>query len=186
MPLATDEETAILKAVRDRVREVLSLPSSSVDVELDDYVPAIAGDKHVVIVPNGWTAGPNARNSTTIDNYLNVRVVVFNRIGNIPRDRRRDVFLGYSEGINKDLLAIRNGVEFSYDVVAKANTFLGASAGEGFIEPLRFGSVDPKPQTVDEEPFTAAAPMAKASHNQLAIKRGINFVLARFCRVSRA
>ncbi len=185
MPLAMDEETALLMAVRDRVREVLALPESAVEIELDDLVPAIGGDKHVTVVPAGWTAGPTSKNSVAIDNYLAVRVVLFHKITNQPRDRVRNVFLNQTRGINADLMKLRNGIEFSSEVRIKANTYLEATIGEGFIEPLRFANIDPRPMPIDATPYEAASMPAKGARSNLAIKRGINFVYARFLRAVR-
>ncbi len=181
-----DAETTLLEAVRDAVQAALSLQDRQCDVELDDIVPAIAGDLHVVIVPNGFGPGPRHMTSgTVIDQVVGCRVVVFQRMADVPRDRRRNVFLERTKGLNRLLNQVHAAIDFSYPVLDAANTSLGSAIteGEGFREPLKFAGVDPRPQTVMHDPYEAASNPRRGADPVLAIKRGINFSGARFLKV---
>lgn len=173
-------ETELLSAVRGKIVLALSVEDHTVTIEMDEEVPAIAGDKHFVVSPLGITKGPRHNTATgTIDFYVGVRVCVYRRITAIPRDRRRDqAFLDRLSGINADLDAIMDAIDFKYNLNDTANAALSISSGGGFIEPLRFASFDPRPAPVFKDVYAAGA--GTPGDSILAIKRGINFDSARF------
>lgn len=180
-----EAETSLLEAVRNRLRSECSYRDAECDVELDDQVPAIAGDRYVAVVPMGMRQGPRHNSSGgAFDLLLGCRVTVFLRMADVPRDRRRSVFLERTRGINAELGKVMRAIDFSYAVTTAANDLEESLNGsEGFIEPLRFISMDDKPQPVAREPFDAASALTKGSDPILAIKRGISFHGARFLKV---
>jgi hypothetical protein len=181
-----DEETALLQIVRDMTREALALAETECDIDLDDIVPAIAGTKYAVVTPAGIQTGPRARSSTAVDRLISVRVTVFHRITNVARDRRRNVFLHHNTGLNADVQKVLNKIDFSYEVLRRANDLMKMPQGEGFIEPLRFGTIDPKPSLINHDAYDAFTEPTKGSHPVLGMKRGITFNIARFMRNVRA
>lgn len=176
-------ETELLASVRSAVQTALTLSASEITIEMDEEVPAIAGDKHVVVSPAGIIKGPRHNRATgTVDFYVAVRVCVYRRITAIPRDRRREqALMDRLKSINADLDTIMDAIDFKYPILDTVNTAMSIPSGGGFIEPLRFGSFDTKPTPVFKDVYAAGT--GTPGDPILAIKRGINFDSARFMRV---
>jgi hypothetical protein len=181
-----DEETALLTAVREFVRTALGLTETECDIDLDDIVPAIAGTRYAVVTPAGVQSGPHARTSTAVDRLLSVRVTMFHRISALPRDRRRNVFLEQNSGLYASLQKIVNAIDFNYAVITRANALMELPSGRGFVEPLRYASVDPKPGVINHDAYDAFNEPTKGAHPILGMKRGVTFSLARFMSNIRA
>ncbi|TWU22455.1 hypothetical protein Pla52o_35110 [Novipirellula galeiformis] len=182
-----EAETALLEAVRDTLRTKLKLNESQCDVELDDEtVPAISSAKHFSVSSAGLVAGKHhARSGGAIDLLLSVRVVVYHRMGDVPRDRRRSVLLERTRGLNADLTAVMDAIDFRYEPMNLATSNISTlGSREGFLEPLKFDSADTKPQPVFKDPYDAASSTAKGDPT-LAIRRGVKFSGARFVMTRR-
>lgn len=179
-----DAETALLVAVRDRLRTELTLDAGECDVELDDEVPAIAGDRYVAVVPGGMVPGPRHNTSGGVwDMRLACRVTVFHRMRDVPRDRRRSVFLQRVSGINAELSGIISQVDFSYALLNAATVLLeGQADGGKFFEPLKFAMTDERPVPVFRDAFDAAGNTVTGADPVVAIKRGVRFAGARFLK----
>lgn len=179
-----DAETALLKAVRNRLRDQLNLTTDECTVEIDDQVPAIARDTYYVVTPGGSRPGPRQATATagTIDMIVSVRVVAYKKIGNTARDRRRDIFLEQVTGLNALLSAASEQIDQNETLRAAANTLLDDEAvGGAFITPLQYAGYDPKPQSVFAQEYAAA--VKTQGDPQIALKRGILFGNARFLQV---
>lgn len=175
-----DAETCLLIAVRDRLRTRLELRDTECDVELDDQVPAVSGDLYITVTPAGGRAGPrHATSGGAIDVMFGCRVTVFQKMADVPRDRRRSVFLERARGVNKRLDAVMSAIDFSYDVTTAATALLVAGQ---FVEPFKFTGLDDRPQPVVRDAYDAAGAITKGGDPVLAIKRGINFFGARFMK----
>lgn len=181
--MTTDPESELLVAVADAIRTALSLDDFACDIDTEDNVPAIAGTRHVIITPSSFQTGPRHRTTATgVDFVIGCRAVVFHRITDVPRDRRRNVYLDRTRGINSELSKIIKAVDFEYDILSAANTAMGIPTGGGFIEPLRLVSLDPRPQMVMRDDYAAAGTKTTGSQPQVAMKRGVNFSFARFLK----
>lgn len=173
-------ETELLRSVAEAVATALSLESHQVTVELDDEVPAIAGDKHVTVVPAGVDPGPTqGTNGGAFDLIVGVRVCVFHRTTSVPRDRRRSFILDRSKGLNEDIDKVIYALDFKYTITSAANNELDLPETTGFIKPLVVFGIDRKPEAVFKEPYDAAM-MGTKGDPIVAIKRGVNFGGARF------
>ena len=177
--MSLQAESELLRSVRDIVTDTLAVDEDRVTIELDEEVPAIASDLHVIVSPGGVTPGPRHNHSGgTIDLHVAVRVTVFRRITSVPRDRRRNAFLDRLKGINADLDTIMDVLDFKYTAENNANTEMELESGCGFVEPLRVISFDPRPIPVFKENYAAAS--GTGGDPILALKRGITFGLARY------
>lgn len=173
-----DGETFLLRSVRNFLREKLTLSDTQCDCEPDEMVPAIAGDTYVAVIPNGFQPGPRHDTSGGVFDILHsVRVVVYQRIGNVPRDRRRSVYLDRLTGLNQLIAKIITQIDFSIDVMAVANTYLRTDfpTAQLFIEPLRLAQVDSKPRTVSNDEYAAAIGGGGGSSQFVALARGVTF-----------
>lgn len=172
-------ESELLTAVRNLVTDTLALEEDRVTIELDEEVPAIAADLHVIVSPGGITTGPRHNSSHgTTDLLIAVRVTVFRRITSVPRDRRRNAFLDRLAGINTDLDSIMDVLDYQYTAENTANTAMDLDSGCGFVEPMRTLSFDPRPIPVFKDNYAAGS--GTGGDPILALKRGITFGQARF------
>jgi len=152
-------ESALLRAVRDRIRLHADFENRQVEVELDEHVPPTSGDLYVLVVSAGVEPGPShVTNAGAIDKLYNVDVTIAMRAPRVPSDRRRSLFIGLSQSFETYEAAVELQVDFKYPVLAAANAYLFAETGstEGFIEPLKFAGVGPFRQ-VPAETFYAAS-----------------------------
>lgn len=152
-------ETALLNAVRDHIRSACDYKETECEVEYDEMAPANVGDVYVCVQPGGWCPGPNNGSSgDVLDEVFDVDVTVVMRCAKVPRDRQRNVFAGNLESLNARIRAIISAAGvFDYDILAAANAEIvnTQNSRQGFIEPLKFGGVDPKPRFVSPEFFAA-------------------------------
>lgn len=176
-----EAETALLVAVRLRLIDQLHLDESIIDIELDDIAPAIAGDLYFAVSPAQAQAGRHSQNADQAHhNLFGVRVAVLKRIGNVPRDRRRHVFLDRLRGINAELSRVNRAIRFDYHTLNLANLDLARNNISGsFIRPLVPTSVDGKPRLVTGDIYDSRP---TGSHGDLivAMVRGITFSGAEF------
>lgn len=168
-------EIPFLTTIRDMIRSGLPIAEHHCQNEPDENVDAIAGDEHIIVIPNGITPGPRHNTSGGVwDLIFAARVVLFQKIANIPRDRRDNVFLNRLNGMDVRLGEIAELFDFSNPFLTNATT--AANNDVRFIEPLKFQSMDARPIMVNFEPYDAVNfPNPNTSNTILAMKRGINF-----------
>lgn len=138
-------EKALLMAVRDRLRldteaGGAGFRDTECDIEPDVDFPATAGQLYVAVIASGYTPGPiHGRSGGVRDLVYGVNVVVVRRIGNVPRDRRSDVFVANIDSLNADVDRVIEAIDWRYEVNIAANQQIAAEAGssQGFTEPLR-------------------------------------------------
>jgi hypothetical protein len=177
-----DAETALLEAVRQRLMEAMGLESSAVEVELDDQAPAMTGDKYFVVSSNGASPGQfSKRGEKIVHDVFGVRVAAIKRIGNVPRDRRRDSVFSYNlDSVNTLLTQVSEALRLDYAVLNIANATLSLRGMTGkFMVPMNVQSVDPKPRTETGDIYDAKRQAQKGTP-VAAIVRGINFAGAEY------
>ncbi|MCI0333549.1 MAG: hypothetical protein L0228_10040 [Planctomycetes bacterium] len=174
-------EKSLLIAVREKLR----LPTdqggagyaeTECDVEPDQDVPATSGQVYVAVMPGGWQPGErHAKSGGVRDMVYSLSVMVARRIGNVPRDRRTDVFMNNLASIDADVERIIKALDWQQSVVNAASGILQQLSGSSqpFIHPLVAGQVGP-PALVGAEVFSAAAGVQPAG-----MKRVIPFGNAR-------
>lgn len=155
----TASETALLEAVRDRIRAQLALRDSECEIEFDQMAPATVGVQYVVILPGGISDGPSYSGGHVIDEIMGVDVTVIIRATSVPRDRLRGVYLRNLTSLNAVIQRVRDQIDFNYEVLAAANAIIYSETGssEGFIEPLRFQGLQARPSKVSGDTFAATA-----------------------------
>lgn len=168
-------ETSLLLAVRDQIR-LQGFGERECDVEQDEITPATVGQKYLIVMPGGYSPGPRHRSSGGVnDVYYSVSIAIIKRITNVPKDRRRDIFLNNLGSMNDEVDKIFAAVDFSYDVLQAANAIILAktASAETFTEPLRFTGIDPKPRPAPADLFSATGETAAG------LVRSIHFGYAR-------
>lgn len=173
-------ETAILTAVQNELMSQLDLPSSEVDIEIDDMVPSVAGDVYYAISPAGTQPGRDSSQQIDHD-IVSVRVCVFQRITDVARDRRREVMTGSSlfrgrlASLNQRLADVTMVIRNNQCLVKKATESMIAQGCDAqFIKPLTPVSYDSKPSMVTGEVY-AAKKTNNGGEMWVAMKRGITF-----------
>lgn len=76
------------------------------------------------------------------------------RANRLPRDRKRKLFLDNLDGIEMHERKIREALDWSEEVRARANKLLKCEV-DGFIQPLRLASLEPRPRPVGADVFGA-------------------------------
>ncbi|MGH8743511.1 MAG: hypothetical protein ACREUY_04455 [Burkholderiales bacterium] len=126
------------------------------DVEFDEMAPATVGDIYLAVIPGGWRPGPRHNTSGGVNDLVySVLVAVVRRIGNVPRDRRRDVFLNNLNTLDDDIDKVYSALDWKYEVMNAANALIltDTTSTQGFIEPLRLVGDVGRPRLVDAEFF---------------------------------
>lgn len=169
----------LLLAVRNRLRTAVSLANDECQIEHDEMAPATAGNTYVVVTPAGIGPGPRHQTSGGIRDLLYaIDVTVVRRIGQIARDRVRDVYFSNVDALQVVVDSVVDAIDYDYTTMAAANALIlaagGASASYGFVQPLTFRGVDRKPRILSGEMF-AGSP----GHGRVAMARTINFGGAR-------
>lgn len=139
-------ESALVRAVRDRIRAHSDFADHQVRVELDEFAPPVTGNLYVMVLSAGEEAGPRHNpNQGASDKLYHVDVTVCLRATHRPRDRQREMFVGLTKSFETYKVAIENQIDFRYEVNDAADAYILAETGssEGFIEPLKFASVSP-------------------------------------------
>lgn len=169
----------LLLAVRNRLRTALTLDNAECQIEHDEMAPATAGNTYVVVTPAGISPGPRHQTSGGIRDLLYaVDVTVVRRIGQIARDRVRDVYFANVDALQVVVDSVINAIDFDYTTLSAANTLIlaagGAYASYGFVQPLTFRGADRKPRILSGEMY-AASP----GTGRVALARTVNFGGAR-------
>lgn len=149
-------ESVLLEAVRDQLRERCGYQEHQCDVELDEVTPAAVGDFYVAVMPGGFQPGErhNTGGGCIRDYVYSVAVSVMVRANRLPRDRKRKLFLDNLDGIEMHERKIREALDWSEEVRARANKLLKCEV-DGFIQPLRLASLEPRPRPVGSDVFGA-------------------------------
>ena len=190
-----EAETALLAGVQVTLIAALEIDPRQCDVELDDEVPAIAADLYIAVTGGGITPGKRHNTSGGVwDLVMSVGVTLYERIGDVARDRRRSVFMDRLGGLNRRSTKAARAIDFSYGPLSTANEELRIrepgdpdydpeaepNIGGEFVEPLRFAGSGP-PAAVHREPYAAAG--YSKGDPVVAMKRSIRFTGARYLRV---
>jgi hypothetical protein len=159
MPPTPDiTESALLRAIRDKLRAQDAFDDSKVGIEPDESPPASIGDLYVIVKPGGVRPGPAHRSSGGVrDKIVAVEVHVLMRLPKHPRDRRTDIFMANLNSLNAYLAIVEDAIDFKYDVLTDANQFIEDEIGstEGFIMPPVYAGETSTPRTVAGEHFSA-------------------------------
>lgn len=154
---------ALMLAVRNRLR--LPQPTgggysaSECDCEPDDDFPPTMGQVYIAVLSGGIAPGPRHNTSGGVRDFLfGINVIVVRRIGNVPKDRKADLFIENVDSIENDVDRIISLVDWKEEVRAAANTIIAAdgAGSEGFLTPLRLSGQIGPPQPVGAEKFGAA------------------------------
>jgi hypothetical protein len=154
-------ESALLRAVRDRIRAHAGFQNRQVNVEIDERAPALAGDLYVIVWPGGIEPGPThntghgaAGTTGVIDKVYGVNVTMAIRSPRKPRDRQRELLTGeQGEAVAVSLASfqihqqnIEKQIDRNQQTISAANVFIAAettTTDNPFIELLKFAGVGP-------------------------------------------
>ena len=138
-------ESALLRAVRDRIRLSETFADHQVLVELAEEAMPTSANLQILILPEQVRPGPHNRNGTCSDTYYDISVIVAMRGANTPRDRNRNLLVGLVSSFETIKRAIDAQIDWSYATNDAANALILAEEGssEGFMEPLGFNGMGP-------------------------------------------
>jgi hypothetical protein len=180
-------ETALMQAVRTVLRmpadqRGAAYKSGECEIEHDEMAPATVGDRYTAIMPGGVRTGPRHNTSGGVHDLIyGVDVLVIARIGNVPRDRLRDVmggteYAGNVAALNEEFDKILSTIDFDFTSLVNrtANEIISKKTGsaQGFIESLKFTGADKRPRV-------AAAELFGGNGNQAGLVRAMSFHGAR-------
>jgi len=160
--VADTSEVSLLEATRAHLRANMSgtWRDDEIEIEIDEMAPAIAGDRYIMVMPSGVTTGPSHNpGGGTREFIYSVSVSVVLRASATPRDFTRSLMIDNLRSVNKLLWEADELIDFSETLRQAANVLINAAEGstvENFIEPLRFGSIDPRPRIVSSAVFDAS------------------------------
>lgn len=150
--------SALLTAVRDRLRATIPLPPEVCDIQEDAQPIAQIGQLYVAVHPLGIdpTEAPDAM--MALDEFFGVGVTITRRIRSVPDDRlARQVYLdtitNQSTGMERLAYLIRVRIHKRQEVIDAANQLITGS--QQFMEVLRWSGMDPWPKKVDGTWFFA-------------------------------
>jgi hypothetical protein len=165
------EEKALLIATRDRLRQECQYSEGQCEIEFDELAPGVVADTYILVSTGGFRPGRHQTTSGTVRDYVyGVNVTPIKRIRAVPRDRFRDVFLNNLDALAEEIEKITDQIDWSYELMTAVNAKLAelGDAAQGFVEPLKFASVDQKPRLISPDVFAAtgqqAAGMARTIH----------------------
>jgi hypothetical protein len=151
-------EKSLLLAVRDRLRTVCGYTEQQCQIEYDEQAPAVTGDTYIIVMTGGWSPGPRHRTSGGVNDLLYaIDIGVVKRVTSVPRDRLRNVFFRNISALTEEVDKIYEAIDFDYALLDAANTLIveETESTHGFIEPLKFTSMDRRPRLVPGELFAA-------------------------------
>lgn len=156
-------EQALLLAVRDRLRAQCSYSDDECNVEFDEEVPAVAGNRYILVLPGGVRAGEHhATSGGVTDVVYGVDVVVIARVRHVPRDRTRNAFFTQYGSIQAEIDKIIAQVDWSYAINDAASAKIEDDNGSTyqFVEPLKFESLERRPRLVSGDMFAGTGERA--------------------------
>jgi hypothetical protein len=173
-------ERALILAVRDALRVAFETTvqnaSDRIQAEIDEEVPATSGHEYIIVMPGGFGRSRRHLSSGGVfDLTYGVDVMVAKRVTNVPRDRRRDSWLYAADSLTPLVDLVIETVDFAYSITTAANATILEESSEdsGFIHPLVFASVDPRPRVVGPEVFLGQ------SQGVVGVARNVRFSDAR-------
>ena len=140
---------ALLTAVRDSIREVLSYSEATCELMDAGNPPPRCGDYFVAVHPGG----PTSAMMNALNEYFDFSLTLTMRTTNVPLDRVGDRLLvkklAETTGFNARADLLRAFCHMNWDFLAIANNLmveranaLGAAVVYGFCEPAHFSSMD--------------------------------------------
>lgn len=121
-------EACLLQSVRDTLATdlaSLSIKDRDVSVEMDGVTPEISGPVFIAVSPGGVQPGPRHQSSGgVVDVLIGVKITVYKRISEVPKDRRRSVYLQLLSGIAPLLELIANSILMNYQILTDAQTII--------------------------------------------------------------
>ena len=151
-------EKGLLQAVLNRLRSETTLTDPQVQIEHDERLASIESDTAVKVLPGGWSRGPRHNSCGGINDLLySVDILVAKRVRHVARDRVRNKFINESNDITELIDLIYEQVDWRYEVNVAANALILTATGstDGFIEPLRFLTVEKRPREIDPQMFAS-------------------------------
>lgn len=140
-------ESALLRAVRDRIRAHADYENNHCNVEIDERAPSVAPDLYIIVWHGGVNAGPVHFDSDgDLDTVYGVNVSIAIRSTRIPRDRTRDTYIGLVGSFEVHQRNINAQIDKKIEVITAANVYITAEepAGQqGFGIPLKFSAAGP-------------------------------------------
>lgn len=139
-------QSALARAVRDRIAALAAFRDNQVTVEIHEWAPATAGDYHIIVTDGGIVAAPRQETSgCVIDKWHGIDVIIAIRSRNIPRDRTRNAWIALSNSFETYAELIEQQIDFSDVTRAAANAYILAETGstQGFITPLVWVATGP-------------------------------------------
>lgn len=177
-------EKSLLLAVRNRLRAAIvdggaGFADAECEVENDVTVPATVGHRYVCVTANGWQPGPHhAKSGGVNDLVYSLEVTVVRRAAHIAKDRKRGAFIANLGNLADEMDLIFNAIDWKDAVTIAAEALIAAGgvtvgSGQGFVHPLVFAGMDPKPRPASSEVFSAS------NDPQAGLMRTIRFSNAR-------
>lgn len=153
----------LMLAVRNRLR--LPQPTgggysdTECDCEPDEDFPPTMGQVYIAVMSGGFAPGPRHSTSGGVRDFLfGINIAVVRRIGNVPKDRKADLFIENVDSIENDVDRIISLVDWKEEIRTTANAIINADTGssEGFLTPLRLSGEVRPPQPVGGDKFSSA------------------------------
>ena len=186
LPDEPDSETALLLAVRERIRVGCGYGDAECEIEYDELAPATVGNVYVVVSPAGVVPGPcHEPSGGVVDKVFSVSVSVILKMHATPRSRTRELFLWTSCSLNKRLEQIQEELDFRHPwppVMERVNELVAWDGFQGFEERLRLVGEDKKPRAANQELFAAG----QTGSAPAGLVRSLTFGGARRIRVKTA
>lgn len=177
-------ETCLLLAVRNRLREGMPLNEHQCDIEMDDQVPTLARELYVTVVGAGTMPGPWHKPSGGVwDLVFSVKVTVYQGASEVPKDRRRNLFIDRLDGLNQKLDQIIRLIDYDYRNLLDAAHVLIADTpanGGNYPEPFRTFTPDPTPRASLHDVYNASG--GNGGDQVAALSRGVTFSGCRFMK----
>lgn len=159
-------EKCLLLAVRERLRQECGYTDRQCEIEYDEQAPAITGDLYVIVMGGGWTAGPRHHTCEQINDLVYaVDVTVLQRATSVPRDRKRSLYFERFTALTEEIDKIYQAIDWNYPtIMTNANAKIESLTGStyGFIDPLRFFSIERRPRLVPGDMFDSREEHAAA------------------------
>lgn len=143
--------SALLIAVRDQLREKVTLSPDDVRVQPGPEPIPTMGDTFISVYGSGWNAGISDPNRG-IDEVFGVACAVTSRMSANPIDRvGEEIYIKGITGLEATCRKIVANVHQNIDVFTEANLLI--TGDDKFVEFLRWSSTDPSPKTVGADWF---------------------------------
>ncbi len=184
--LLLDAETALLLAVRARLRRYLTVDvlPKDIHIELDEMAHPATGPVGIIITPDGTSPGnDHLGDGGYVHEVFGVAITVIMRSAHVPKDRWKhllvntDHYLAYNITLNQHVRRIRALIDFDYDTINHAADLLAANGDtrQGNFHPLVWKSQDRRPRTIAPEAFSASNHARMSAEGSTAIGKTVYF-----------